>query len=82
MGMDYTVRGVPKKLDATLRRWAEEQGLSLNQAILLLLARGLGLAGSKPEYHDLDDQAGTSVDDAEFEKMLAELDKIDPDLWL
>ncbi len=80
--MEYTVRGVPEKLDAAVRAWAEEQGLSLNEAILRALARGLGLAEEKLECQDLDDQAGTPVDDADLEKMVAELDKIDPDLWL
>lgn len=79
--IQYTVRGVPAKVDSALRRKAREEGTSLNQAALDALAHGLGLDGDKPVYHDLDDLAGTWVEDPEFDEAIRQIDSVDPDLW-
>ncbi len=42
---------------------------------------GLGLTGEQNVYHDLDDLAGTWVDDPEFDKAIEEQHRIDPELW-
>ena len=41
--IQYTVRGIPERVDAALRREANAQGISLNQATLRTIARGLAL---------------------------------------
>ncbi len=41
---EITVRGIDEELGVRLRRLAEREGLSLNQAALRLLRRGAGLA--------------------------------------
>ena len=46
-----TVRGFDDELSAALRRLAKREGISLNQAALMLLRKGAGLA---------DDDAGTN----------------------
>ena len=79
--MQYTVRGIPRKVDDALRRKARQEGLSLNQATVQAIAHGLGLAGEQTLYHDLDDLAGTWVDDPAFDAALREMDSVDPDLW-
>ena len=61
----YTIRGVPPRLDQELRRKAREEQRSLNVMALRAMERGLGLAEEEPRYHDLDDLAGTCVDDPE-----------------
>ena len=38
--MQYTIRNVPKALDATLRRSARKQGKSLNEVVIEALVRG------------------------------------------
>ena len=79
--IQYTLRGIPRRADDALRRMAKEQGVSLNQAALNALARGLGLDDEKPVYHDLDDLAGTWVEDPAFDEAIREIDSVDPDLW-
>ena len=48
---------------------------------LRALERGLGLAEEQPRYHDLDDLAGTWVDDPEFDRAIEAMDQVDPELW-
>ena len=42
---------------------------------------GLGLAEEAPRHHDLDDLAGTWVDDPEFDRAIEAMDQVDPELW-
>ena len=77
----YTIRNVPESLGAKLRERARIEGHSLNRVALDALARGLGLGREEPRYTDLDDLAGTWVSDPEFDRVVAEMDKIDEELW-
>ncbi|MDE0450039.1 MAG: hypothetical protein OXH96_25505 [Spirochaetaceae bacterium] len=77
----YTIRRVPSRLDQELRRKAREEQRSLNEMALRALERGLGLAEEQPRYHDLDDLAGTWVDDPEFDRAIEAMDQVDPELW-
>ena len=61
----YTLRGVPARVGARLRE----------------LACGLGVGDVEMRYTDLDDLAGAWVPDPEFDRVLAEMDRIDPELW-
>jgi len=79
--VQYTLRGIPKKVDQALRRKSRQEGVSLNRAALAALMRGLGLAEDAPVHHDLDDLAGTWVDDPAFDEAIREMDSVDPDLW-
>ena len=79
--MQYTLRGIPRKVDAALRRKAKQEGLSINKAAVRAITHGLGLTDERPVYHDLDDLAGTWVDDPAFDQAVSEMDTVDPDLW-
>jgi len=79
--MQYTLRGIPKKLDKALRKKSREEGLSLNQTAVQVLLRGLGLTDDAPVYHDLDHLIGTWVEDPAFDEAIREMDTVDPDLW-
>ena len=46
--------------------------------VLRALERGLGLAEEQPRYHDLDDLAGTWVDDPEFDRAIEAMDQVEP----
>jgi hypothetical protein len=50
--MQYTLRKVSNTLDTVLRRWAREQGKSLNEVALEALARGAGLTGRTVRQRD------------------------------
>ena len=79
--IQYTLRGIPPRVDDALRRTAKQQGVSLNQAAMDALTHGLGLGEDKPLHHDLDDLAGTWVDDPAFDEAVRQIDCVDPDLW-
>ncbi len=77
----YTIRRVPPHLDRELRRKAREEQRSLNDVALRAMERGLGIAEEERRHHDLDDLAGTWVDDPEFDRAVEAMDQVDPELW-
>jgi hypothetical protein len=77
----YTIRNIPDALDQELRERAKRRGMSLNEAAIEALKRGLGITDSAVEYDDLDDLIGTWKDDEAFDQALADQDTIEPDLW-
>jgi len=79
--MQYTIRGVSSTLDAVLRRWAHEQGKSLNEVAIEAMARGAGLAGRPARLRDLHDIAGTWQEDHAFHHVRAAHEAIEAELW-
>jgi len=71
----YTVRGVPKEVDAELRRKAARQKKSLNQVIVDELSQG------RKKVTDLSDLVGTWEPDPEFDAVMATMRKIDWKKW-
>jgi len=57
------------------------EGKSLNKITIEVLMRGLGLSNEKIYYDDLDDLAGTWVQDPAFDRAIEEMDRVDADLW-
>ena len=82
-----TVRGFDKELERRLRQVAKEQGVSLNQAALILLREGAGLGRARGPAHavgdSLDDLIGCWSADEErvFRKAVEVFETIDPHLW-
>jgi len=79
--IQYTVRGVPERLDSVARKRARKERKSLNATLLEALHRGLGMSEQQTRYSDLDDLAGSWVDDPEFDRAMKEMDRVDPELW-
>jgi hypothetical protein len=79
--MQYTIRGIPERLDTVLRERARAEGKSLNEVALGALADGLGVGSQPTVRRDLGDIAGTWRKDAEAEAALASHDRIDSRLW-
>jgi hypothetical protein len=77
----YTIRGVSEKLDSMVRERAQKYETSLNSFLLDALARGLGADGEQAVCHDMDDLAGTWIEDEEFERAVAAFEMVDEDLW-
>ena len=77
----YTIRNVPNTVDRELRDLARRRGVSLNEATIDVIKRGLGVSGEPIEYHDLDDLIGSWKDDDRFDAAIAEQDTVEPDLW-
>lgn len=79
--MQYTIRRVPRSVDAALRRRARERGKSLNEAAVEVLADGLGVAAERPRRRDLGDIASTWKADPAFDRALRAQRRVDEDLW-
>ena len=80
--MQYTLRNIPKKVDQALRKRAKEQGRSLNDVAVEALAIATGATAAAPVKHcDLSEFAGKWQDDPEFDRIMAEQDRIDPEMW-
>lgn len=79
--VQYTVRDVPDHVDRALRRKAGEEQKSLNQLLRDALAKEAGGATEPVLHHDLDAIAGTWDDDPEFDRAVAEQDRVDEAAW-
>ena len=79
--IQYTIRDVSDRMDAVLRERSAKYGKSLNETALEALSKGLGLGDEPVRHHDMDDLFGKWVDDPEFDKAIAEMRRIDPDMW-
>ena len=79
----YTLRDVPVQVDRRLREAAVEYGLSLNQTVLKILNRGLGLDKKPVKRRDLSGLA-SSLSDAEakvLEEMAVAQRQVNPKDW-
>jgi len=76
-----TLRQIPERVNRRLREVARKEEKSLNRVALEALEKGLGIAEEPLEYHDLDELAGTWIEDAEFDKTVAEMDRVDAGFW-
>jgi hypothetical protein len=79
--MQYTLRRIPKQLDAALRRRARREGKTLNQVTLEALAEGLGLLEEPQKRRSVQDLVGARRKDPELESALEDQRRIDPELW-
>jgi len=81
-----TIRGVEPEMAQKLKTTAASQGKSVNQLILEIIKKDLGLQKVKTfsrTYDDLDDLFGR-WDETEFQKVsgkIADERRVDPELW-
>lgn len=78
--MQYTIRGIPPRVDKALRARSRAGRVSLNEAAVAALEEATGAAG-KRKRRDLGDVAGTWRADKATEEALQEQDVIDAALW-
>lgn len=80
-----TIRGIDNNVSQKLKEKAQEDNSSINQTVVRLLKKALGLEGDVAfkEYNDLDDLAGTwsKKDLKEFSRNTDDFSRIDRDLW-
>jgi hypothetical protein len=79
--MQYTLRRIPKQVDAALRRRAQRQRKTLNQVAIEVLAEGLGLLQEPQRRRSVRDLVGARSKDPELEAALENQRRIDPELW-
>ncbi len=81
--IQHTVRDIPKEVDTRLREMAAAEDISLNQAALRAMQRGLG-EGTKPvRYRALRHliQRDDKVDRKGWEVVLESMDRVNPEDW-
>lgn len=82
---NFNLRGLEPELMLILKKEANNQNISVNRLVLMLIERGVGYSRQlkKAKYHDLDKFAGTwsEKEAKEFEKNTEPFEKIDEDLW-
>lgn len=78
-----TIRNVDERLARALEREKQRQGTSLNQTVLNLLQRTLGVDSGGDHSNGLRQLAGTWSDTelAEFEDATAAFEQVDEELW-
>jgi hypothetical protein len=81
VGMQYTLRKIPRDVDKTLRQKAKKEGRSLNEIALEALTRGVGIDRAAAKNHELDFAIGSWVVDPEFDESVNQQRQIDPELW-
>jgi hypothetical protein len=79
--MQYTIRGIPPAVDAALRERARVTGKTLNEVVIEALAEGLGVTGAPRKRRNVDDIAGSWIEDDAFDDAIASQDQIDEDMW-
>jgi plasmid stability protein len=79
--MQYTIRRIPRAVDAALRRRAKAEGRSLNAVAVSALTEGLGVDCAHEPVRDLSDIAGTWQPDPAFDEAIAAQNQIDEALW-
>ncbi len=80
---NLTVRNVDPELAKALDRKRRRSGSSLNQTILDLLRRALGLSEDQTFSNGLNKLAGgwSKADHTAFEKACQDFERVDEDLW-
>lgn len=81
--VQYTVRDVSAEIDLRLRETAALEEVSLNQAALRALGRGLGVDGTPVRYRSLKDivRRAPKAGLAGWRKALRDQDKVNPADW-
>jgi plasmid stability protein len=78
-----TVRNLPPELGKALEREKRRRGASLNATVIDLLRQSLGVRPGGGRRNGLARLAGAWSPDehARFEAAIADLERVDPDLW-
>ena len=81
--VQYTVRDVPEDVDCRLRESATLEGVSLNQAALRALQRGLGTEREPVSYRHLRQMLAEKpkVSTKDWRAVLQEMDATNPEDW-
>lgn len=79
--LQYTIRKLPREIDKMLRRKAREEHLSLNETVLNMIKRGIGLDEPEVKHHDLDFLIGSWQDDKAAEQAILDQRRIEPEKW-
>lgn len=79
----YTIRDIPEGTNNRLREVAASMEMSLNQAAIRALERGLGVTGQTVSYRKLKKLVlnPKDIDKKAWDKTLTEMDRVNPKDW-
>lgn len=78
--MELTLQ-ISESASRALNEKARAEGKSATEIAAAVLEAGLQPSTPRKKVRDLSDIAGTWVEDPEFDKAIAEQDRIDPEMW-
>ena len=81
ISMQYTIRKIPRPVDAALRRRAKRDRKTLNQVAVEAMSEGLGSILESARRRSLSDLLGARSKDPDLEIALKAQRRIDPKLW-
>ncbi|HWB54797.1 MAG TPA: hypothetical protein VG722_11415 [Tepidisphaeraceae bacterium] len=81
MSRVLTLENIPEEVESALQAKARAEGKTINDVAVEALAAAAGVSVSPTKKRDLSDIAGTWVEDPEFDKIMREQDRIDPEMW-
>jgi hypothetical protein len=78
-----TIRNVPSRISAALRNEAKRRGQSLNKTAVDLLGAATDVRQAEPVLNGLEKLAGTWTREEfdAFESALADVSRVDPEMW-
>jgi hypothetical protein len=79
--MQYTLRDIPRDVDAALRKRAQRERKTLNQAAVEAMAEGLGLEREPRPRRSVRDIVGAVAKDPKLEAALEDQRRVEPELW-
>ena len=78
--MTLNIEQVPQAVEAALTRRAAEQGKSVPEVAIELMAQALGVEPS-PKKRDLSRYQGTWIEDPAVDEALKQFERVDEDQW-
>jgi plasmid stability protein len=78
-----TIRNVPPRVAAALKAESRRKGQSLNQTTIDLLSAATGVGQQAPMTNGLEKLAGTwsRAQFDQFEAAVADMSRVDPEMW-
>ena len=81
MSRQYTIRGAPEEVDGALRQRARREAKSLDAVVVGVPARGLEPEAEPVRHTDLDHLIGAWREDPEFDRAVADFERVDDEAW-
>ena len=78
MSRQYTIRAAPGEADRALRQRSGREATSPDAVVVEALARGLEPEAEPVRHTDLDHLIGTWQEDPEFDRAVADFERVDP----
>jgi plasmid stability protein len=79
--VQVTIRNVPQQVKKLLSDRAASDGKSLNTVLVEALSLAAGVSPWTANHTDLDELAGSWVDDPDFDNVIREQHQIDEEMW-